>query len=590
MELVDLSYSDLEKWWTDYQEEQKSWGGILEEPYPELLTTWYAQSVLVGDIPASKENKLAAQRHLNDLERQGDDDFPWVFKEELGHRPIRFIEENCKPTEGTFNRFVLQPWQHFVIGSLFGWVHKDTGIRRFREGLVFVGRKNGKTSLISGLSSYMLGYDGEPGANVYVLANSKEQASILYDKTSEMVKKSPRLDRKYNTTSHFIKDESTFSKMEPRASDSKRLDGLNTHFAVFDEIHEFKDFKLINVIKKSRGTRSQPLIMYITTAGYVLDGPLIQFYDSGKDALEHLDDDLDERTFYFLAKLDSPEEADKPELWIKANPNIGLMSFVDLVSDWKTEKKSPAERADWMTKQFNLFSDIDELSYVDMPTIEKNSDIINEEELIGKTAVGGFDLSDTEDFTAAVLEFPLDDGRIYLKTMSWIPQARYDKDNNQQRLDMWIKNGELEVIPGNYVNHEYVYDWFVKQSEKYDIKQINYDPAKALALNNLLMDYGFVTEKVRQGFVSLGGPMQSFKELLLDGKVVFNNSRIFRWYLSNVKLVTDRNNNWMPTKQSKNRKIDGFAATLNAHGTVLNMMSTASGNADIGFISVKDMF
>lgn len=354
---MSLSYSELERWWADYKEEQASWGGILLESYPELLTTWYAERLIDGSIPASKENILAAKRHILDLERQGTEEFPWIFDEEIGHRPIRFIEDNCRPTEGDFDRFILQPWQHFIIGSMFGWIHKDTGIRRFREALTFVGRKNGKTSLISGLSAYMLGYDHEQGANVYVLANAKDQASILFDKTKEMVKQSPRLDKKYKPQRSLIKDEATFSKMEARASDSKKLDGLNTHFAIFDEIHEFINFKLINVIKKSRGTRRQPLIVYITTAGYVLDGPLMQYYDNALDCLEHLEDGLDERVFYFVAKLDDVSEADDPRNWIKANPNIGLMSFVDLVTDWKTERNSPQERADWITKQFNLCTD-----------------------------------------------------------------------------------------------------------------------------------------------------------------------------------------------------------------------------------------
>lgn len=130
-----------------------------------------------------------------------------------------------------------------------------------------------------------------------------------------MVKQSPRLDKKYKPQRSVIKDEATFSKMEARASDSKKLDGLNTHFAIFDEIHEFINFKLINVIKKSRGTRRQPLITYITTAGYVLDGPLMQYYDNALDCLEHLDDGLDERVFYFIAKLDDVSEADDRSIY-----------------------------------------------------------------------------------------------------------------------------------------------------------------------------------------------------------------------------------------------------------------------------------
>ncbi len=587
--LLEMSYTELERWWETYQKEQKSWGGILEQPYPELLTTWYAERLIDGSIPASKENILAAKRHIRDLERQGTDDFPWIFDEEKGHRPIRFIEKKCKPSKGDFGQLVLQPWQHFVIGSLFGWVHRDTGIRRFREALDMVGRKNGKTTLISGLSNYMLGFDGENGARIYVLANAEQQAHELFDEAKAMVEKSPYLSKKYKPQRSKIKYEKMFSEIQARASDSKRLDGLNTHLGIFDKIHEFKDFKLINVIKKSRGARKQPLIIYITTAGYVLDGPLVQYYENATDCLENPDDNLDERTFYYIAKLDKPEEADKPELWIKANPNIGLMDFVNLVTDWKKEKKNPQERADWMTKQFNLFSNVDQLSFVDLPTIKKNNRVIDIKELEGKECVGGYDLSETEDFTAAALEFPLDDGSIFVLSHSWIPQARYDRDSNQRRLDEWKAAGELTVIPGDYVKFEYVYEWFIEQSEKYMIKLITYDKAKALYLNKSLENYGFNTEKVRQGHLTLGGPMQNFKEMMLDGKVVFNNSKIFRWYLNNVKLVKDRNSNWMPSKQSSSRKIDGFAAALNAHTHVIDMLIEPKGEGNVEFVSVNDL-
>lgn len=588
---MSLPYSGLEKWWADYKAGQASWGGILLQPYQELLTTWYAERLIDGSIPASKENILAAKRHMMDLDRQGTDEFPWIFDEEAGHRPIRFIEDNCKPTEGDFEQFVLQPWQHFVIGSLFGWVHKDTGVRRFREGLVFVGRKNGKTSLIGGLSAYMLGYDGEQGANVYVLANAKDQSSILFDKTKEMVKQSPRLAKKYKPQRSVIKDESTFSKMEARASDSKKLDGLNTHFAIFDEIHEFINFKLINVIKKSRGTRKQPLITYITTAGYVLDGPLTLYYDNALDCLSHLDDGLDERVFYYIAKLDDVSEADDPRNWIKANPNIGLMSFVDLVTDWKTEKNSPQERADWITKQFNLFSDIDELSFLDMQTIDKNDKIIDWETMCGQECIGGYDLSETQDFTSACLEFPIyDTGEVAILEHNWISQERYNNDNNKQRLDAWIKTDDLTVTPGNYVDYQYVFDWFVEQSKKYKVLKVRYDRRNSLILNQQMIDYGFVMEEAIQGFITLGGPMKDLNERFLDGKVIFNNQKIFRWYLSNVKLIQDRNNNWMPTKQSKNRKIDGFAAVLNSHVSIVEMFAGHKRSAgEIGFISVRDL-
>jgi phage terminase large subunit-like protein len=559
--LLDMNVTELDKWWQDYKEEQAPYIGILKEPYPKLLTTWYAERIIDGTILASKENILAAKRHMRDLERQNTDEFPYIFDVEKAHRPIRFIETKCKPSKGDFKQLILQPWQHFVIGSLFGWIHRETGLRRFKEGLILVPRKQGKTTLISGVSNYMLGFDGEPGARIYVLANAKEQAHELFDEAKAMVESSPYLTKKFGKPLiNKIKHKDSLSEMQARASDSKKLDGLNAHLGVFDEIHEFRDYKLINVIRNSNGSRKQPMLLFITTAGFILDGPLMTYYDQAKEQLENMEDYIDDELFYFIAKLDDPSEFDKPEMWAKGY--VGLGTTVELpkqIAKWKRAKKVPQDRADFITKQFNIFSDVSEMSFVDIETINKNNRVIDIETLSGRDCIGGYDLSETEDFTSACLEFPLDDGSIFILSHSWIPQARYDRDNNQQRLDEWINDGYLTVVKGQYVDYEPILEWFKEKSKIYKIRKIGYDKAKALFLNGQLEEHGFETEKVIQGFATLGGALQNFKELMLDGKVIFNNNKMFRWYLNNVKLVEDRNKNWMPTKQGKDRKIDGFA-------------------------------
>lgn len=141
--LMTMNPIELDAWYKQWKEDQIKLGHILVKPSPTLLTTWYAEKVVNKEIKASKKVRQAGQRHLNDLKRQGTDAFPYVFDEELGHRPIRFIEKFCKPSKGDFNQLIMQAWQHFTIGSMYGWVHRDTGIRRFREALTFVARKNG---------------------------------------------------------------------------------------------------------------------------------------------------------------------------------------------------------------------------------------------------------------------------------------------------------------------------------------------------------------------------------------------------------------------------------------------------------------
>jgi len=569
---IDFDYQGIVDWSDNYIKDQKKWGGILQEASPVLLTTIYAELVIEGSIIASKWNILAAKRHLNDLKRQDDPNYPWKFDEEKAWRPIRFIESKCKPSKGDFDKLVLQPWQHFIVGCMFGWVSKSTGKRRFRESLIFVGRKNGKTTLESGLAEYMAGFDGENGPNVYFLANSQKQSRILYEESKAMIEASPWLKERFVPNVSEIRYPKTNGKIVAMSAEKNNKDGENLHFGVFDEIHEYQDYALINVMKRSRGTREQPLIVYITTAGSVLDGPLVNFIEQGQDTLSNYEDNINERTFYYLAQLDNPDEANDPRLWIKANPNFGLMQIADMINDYKTDRKSPRELADWVTKQFNIFAETDEMSFVTPETLKLNERVIDLDTLDFKDCVGGYDLSDTEDFTSACLEFPLEDGSIFVLEKSWIPQARYDRDKNPERIREWEKNGEIEIIPGNYVDYTYVLDWFKTMSDKYNILKIRFDPAKALRLNKELEEAGFETEKVRQGFFTLGGPLQNFKELLLDGKVVFNNQKIFKWYLNNVRLRQDRNNNWLPTKQSQSRKIDGFAAALDAHVSVIDLL------------------
>ena len=570
---LEMNYAGLTEWVETYMKNERDLGHVLLKPSPILLTTIYAKLVIQGEIIANKWVKLACERHLKDLKRSKEDsNFPWEFDEEKGWRPIRFIEKKCHPTKGSFKHLVMQPWQHFVVGSMFGWVNKETGVRRYRESLIFVARKNGKTELESGLADYMAGFDGENGPNVYFLANSQKQASLLYEGSRTMIQKSPWLSDRFVPNRSEIRYPKTGGKILAMSAEKNNKDGENVHFAVFDEIHEYQDYSLINVMRNSRGTRKQPLIVYITTAGYVLDGPLVDMVDQGHDTLDNYDEDINNRTFYYLASLDDKEEVNDPKMWVKANPNIGLMQLADMITDFQNERRVPAQFADWLTKRFNIFSEVDELSYITPEILQKNTRHLDLEELRDRECVGGYDLSDTEDFTSACLEFPLDDGGVFILEHSWIPHARYERDKNPERIRKWEHDGEVTIIPGDYVDYSYVLDWFNEQAQKYDITIIRYDPAKAIRLNKELEEAGFETDKVRQGFFTLGGAMQNFKELLLDGKVVFNEQSMFKWYLNNVHLRQDRNDNWLPTKTSQSRKIDGFAAALDAHVSVVDML------------------
>ena len=195
--IVEQSYAKQEKWWQEYVDSYRDWY-YLTKPATMLLTNYYADLIRDNEVPAGKMVRDAVDRHFRDMERQGTDEFPWVFDEEKAWRPIRFIEENIKSsTDSSGKNIVLQPFQHFIIGSLFGWVHKETGLRRFTEATIFLARKNGKTTLISGLAAYMAGFDHESGAQVYALANRADQSRLLFEETGKMIKASPFLNERF---------------------------------------------------------------------------------------------------------------------------------------------------------------------------------------------------------------------------------------------------------------------------------------------------------------------------------------------------------------------------------------------------------
>lgn len=529
----------------------------------------FAEDVINGKLVSGVKRVQACQRFLDELELSYTDPaYPWKFDIEKAYRPIDFIEQFLIPTKGAYSKTELLPWQHFIEANIYGWVSKKTNYRRFREALIVVGQGNGKSTMIAGNAAYGLTKDGERGAEIYALSNSREQAKIVFNECAAQISGSPVLSKHVQVTQNgvFYKN----SKFEPLASDSRNLDGRNVHMGVFDEIHEFRDYKLINVIKGKIKKRKQPLIIYITTLGTVIDGPLMDFYVLGGQILSGdpaISKRAADRMFVYIDEIDESDDPSDPACWPKANPSLGkLLDMDDLIDEWERVKSIPAERSNFINKQLNVFTAVDELSYLDIKTIRKNNLIYPEEELKGRLCYGGFDLSETEDFTSACLEFPLPDNQFFVLEHTWTTQKKKDIDHEKLDWDNLIASGWLTVCDGEYVDYNLVVDWFVQMREKYRIETIGYDPAKAFMMIQSMKEMGFILNDVRQGEITLTAPLDNLKERFLDGNIIHNNNPMFNWYLGNVKLTKrSANATYLPTKQSRYRKIDGFAALLDAH-------------------------
>lgn len=533
----------------------------------------YVKGVLDGTIVACEKVKMACTRHVRDMEASKAPGYPWRFDVQKAERPILFIEKFVKPTKGNYDKMILMPWQCFVVGSIYGWVSKETGLRRFREALILVGRGNGKTSLVSSLPLYAASKDNEKGAEIYLLANSKEQARICYEMCLNQVQASPVLRSRFRALRDGMYYDATNSLIRPRASDSRKLDGLNTHLAIFDEIHEYTGYKLINVVQRSHNKRTQPLDLFITTMGTVLDGPLMDFYGRFTDAMLEeppFPQAVADSMFTFICEIDKKDRVDDVSCWAKANPSLGVLLDINTLRlDWERCRGTPRMRADFITKQLNVMVDAADATFVDAEVINRNKRTVDPDMLLGRRCYGGYDLSAREDFTAAALVFPLDEGEFYVLQHSWVPRRKVEMDNEKIDYYGWAMQGLLTIVDGEYVEQEKVYEWFCEQVKKYAIQAIGYDPANAVTLTRMLKEKGFDCEIIRQGPLTLNDPMKDLREQLLAGKIITNNDPMLRWYLGNVRLRNDyrdrEKENWMPTKKNRYRKIDGFMAWLDAH-------------------------
>lgn len=543
----------------------------------------YAQDVCEGRLVACNKVIMSCRRFLSDLEKSKDPAYPWRFDEDLAARPIRFIERFLRPTKGSYNRMELMPWQCFVEGNLYGWVHKETGLRRFREALIAMGRKNGKSTLMAGNASYLATKDGEYGADVYLLANSKAQAGIVYDTCRTQIMASPALAAEFRPLRDGLYYDKTHSKICHLASDSLKLDGLNPHGAIFDELEEYRKFTLLNVIRNGMGGREQPLLLMISTMGTVLDGPLTYYYGLFTDAMQEgmLETSVADSMFAFICELDSEAEINDPDSWIKANPSLGVLIDLERMKvDWQRAQKVPQERSDFITKRLNVMCDASDTVFAEAEVLNRNRAKYDTDGLLGRMCYGGYDLSSREDFTAAALEFQLDDGRLYWLQHSWIPRRKVELDNEKIPYYEWAMKGYLTIVEGEYVEQPVVYEWFREMGKRYAIQCIGYDPANASWLNRML-ETEFKTQIVRQGPLTLNDPMKDIHEKLLDGRIVSNDDEMLRWYMHNVRLRNDfrdrEKENWYPTKRNRYRKIDGFMACLDAHAIGMEMTPVYGG-------------
>jgi phage terminase large subunit-like protein len=534
----------------------------------------YWNKIQSGEVQASRRLKQQYQKLVDELEHPRDS---WVFDLEKANRPIEFIERFCKHSKGKWagKPVRLELFQKAKIQAVYGFVHRETGLRRVREVLTIVGRKNGKSTEKAALGNYMLVADGEGGAEVYSVATKKDQARIVWTEAHNMVSQSPALSKHIKKRKTDLYFPVTFSKFEPLASDSNSLDGLNVHYAIMDELHAIKDRNLYDVIKQAMTAREQPLLDMITTAGFVRECIYDSIYEYACNVLDGVVED--DRFLAFIYELDDRSEWTDYRMWEKANPGLGtIKDYNELAANVERAKNDPDFLPTVLTKDFNL-RDTVAGAWLTFDQVN-NPETFSVDDIRDTYAVGGADLSSTTDLTCATLLImkPGSD-KIYCLQHYFLPAELVEQRVREDKIpyDKWAERGLLTLCEGNKVNYHDVTAWFLRMVQEYGIHPvwIGYDPWNSQYWVDEMEAHGFRMEVVRQGAQTLSQPMKELAADLMAKRINYNDNPILKWCLTNTSVKHDENDNIRPVKGQKSRqRIDGAVSLLIAYTVLFRHM------------------
>ncbi len=501
----------------------------------------------------------------------------YEYSPKRANHAIEFIENYCKHSKGKWGGkpIELELWQKAFIAASFGFTHKIDGTRKYREVLLIVARKNGKSTIASGIGLYLQVADGEPGAEIYAVATKKDQAKLVWMDAKRMVNKSPALRKRIKPLVSELRADFNDSSFKPLGSDSETLDGLNVHGAMMDEIHAWKDKNLYDVIVDGTSAREQPMIFMITTAGTIRESVYDMKYEEAEMLLNGLDDPngyKDDRFLPIIYELDKREEWTDVAAWPKANPGLGTIKKVDQLETKVNKAKANSLLVkNLLTKDFN----VRETSSEAWLTFEQlnNKATFDVATLKPRYGIGGVDLSSTTDLTAAKVIFMLPNNpTIYVIQMYWLPEDLLEQRSKEDKIpyNLWHEKGLLRVTPGNSIHAKFVTEWFVEVQTDLDIyiPWIGYDSWSAKYWVEEMQNH-FGKESmipVIQGKKTLSSPMKKLGADLEAKLVNYNNNPIDKWCLSNTAIEIDKNLNIQPSKtNNQRRRIDGTAALLNAY-------------------------
>ena len=539
----------------------------------------YMADVLSGKIITGGYVKKAVYRHQKDLLRTD-----VYFDEEAAQYAIDFfVLLNLNTDPDTFEPFVLSPYQKFITGSIFGWKVKRTGFRKYNRAYIEIARKNGKTFFAAGVSLYMMVADGEVSPKSFTGANSKQQAYLCFKDAVNMVRASPALTAEIKVREFDMETRSKAIGGEYRyvSADASKHDGLRPHCAILDEIHEYRTNKLYGIFSSAMVNRTQPLILMITTAGF--NKTYWCYREQRKFATQILDEKVDsDNMFAIIYSLDTGDDWRNPDVWIKANPNLGIsVRFDALEQEIRTAIIKPEERNNILTKNLNIWEN-SLTSFLEPVRWETAFEKQKEEDLKGLRCHIGADLSYILDITAYTIAFKLKDGRTYLKHRFFVPKetALLREEVTGTPYMTWISEGHLIGCEGETIDYEQIRKYLLADFKAYGImtagfdfynanhlmEQLNSELPKLYVRTELGKPYTKINPcyGIGQSYGTISPMVDMFLgELYASPQlIVHDGNPVMDWMLGNVVLVYNDEGRKKPSKAKANGKIDGVISTI----------------------------
>lgn len=541
----------------------------------------YAKEVVAGKILTCKWVKQACQRQLNDLTRFKGKTSPYRFNPQLidktdkAYYPVdnlcAFIERlpHVKgPLAG--QPIQLDPWQIFILSTVFGWIRRD-GKRRFRRSYIEVPRGNAKSTLSSAIALYMLTADGEGGAEVYSLATTRDQARIVFGDAQTMARQSAGFRSRFEVVvgAHNIHVMRSGSKFEALSAEGSTLDGLNIHFGCIDELHAHKSRTVYDVVETGTGKRDNSLLWVITTAGSNRSGICYEVRTFVTKLLDNVFED--DSQFGIIYGLDDGDDWTLESALIKANPNWGISVRPEVLAPLQAKAmQMPSAVNNFKTKHLNEWVNAD-TAWMDMRAWDRCADIsLNIEAFAGQPCWIGLDLASKTDIAALLLVFahPEIAGGYAIFGRYYLPEDTVHENSNSQ-YSGWMKSGRLTVTPGNVIDFSWVEADLIELTSRFSVQAVAFDPFQATQLSTRMMTEGLPMIEVRPTVLNFSEPMKTLEALVLQGKLIHDGDPVLGWMASNVVAHLDAKDNIYPRKERPENKIDGIVALIMALSRVI---------------------